>query len=211
MDCILWLGELKSLPMIDTSLIKCTQTGDTFLTVMKNTALCHLCGNSFPVRWYTTSLLPSCSYPSRKWVSWLWVRKRGTHSLEPSFFRFDTSEFLLLGVCKGQCLSWKSAKCEWVVWQNYQSCRVHSLPLKFLTEPGRKLNIILMCIMPLIVSTLRSAEYLRNFVMSSVCKCINFSSILYGWIYHVLFYCHLSPDTLYFHHNESGSQDSSVV
>jgi len=23
------------------------------------------------------------------------------------------------------CLSWKSAKCEWVMWQNRQSCRVH--------------------------------------------------------------------------------------
>jgi hypothetical protein len=42
------------------------------------------------------------------------------------------------------------------------------LPMKCLLTPGEKLNIILMCVMPLTVSILRSTEHIRNFVKSSV-------------------------------------------
>jgi hypothetical protein len=67
---------------------------------------------------------------------------------------------------------------------NYHSSRaLCMLPVKCLQVPHVKLNIILMCVIPLMVPILRSAEDLRNFMKSSVWKCINFCSTLYGWRY----------------------------
>jgi hypothetical protein len=45
---------------------------------------------------------------------------------------------------------------------------VAALPMKWLSVPGEKLNIILMCATPLMVPILRSAEHIRNFVRSTV-------------------------------------------
>jgi hypothetical protein len=58
------------------------------------------CGNSFTVRWCTTSLLPSCSRFLGRWVSLMLGRKKRIHSLAPSFFRYDTSGIFILAVCK---------------------------------------------------------------------------------------------------------------
>jgi len=56
---------------------------------------------------------------------------------------------------------------------------LHSvLLMKCLPIHAGKLNIILMCVAPLIVPILRS-ENRRNIVRSSVSKCINFSNTLY--------------------------------
>jgi len=70
-----------------------------------------------------------------------------------------------------------------------------ALQKKCLPVPGEKLSIIMMCIMPLIVPILRSTEHIRNFVRSSVWKCIDFPNTLYNWkyilFYFILFYCHL--------------------
>jgi hypothetical protein len=52
-----------------------------------------------------------------------------------------------------------------------------------------------MCVVPLMVAILRSAEHIRNFVTSSVWKCVNFSDK--DTYNNVLFHCHLRPDTLY--------------
>jgi len=46
--------------------------------------------------------------------------------------------------------------------------------------PGKKLNNILMCVMPLIVPILWSTEHIRNSVKLSVGKHIDFSKTLYG-------------------------------
>jgi len=52
---------------------------------------------------------------------------------------------------------------------NYHSSRaLCMLPVKCLQVPHVKLNIILMCVIPLMVPILRSAEDLRNFMKSSV-------------------------------------------
>jgi hypothetical protein len=55
--------------------------------------------------------------------------------------------------------------------------------MKCLPVPGKKMNIILMCALPLTVPILSSSENLRNFERSSVWKHINFSSTYYGWRY----------------------------
>jgi len=67
------------------------------------------------------------------------------------------------------------------------------LPMKCLPMPGKKLNIILMCVFLI----LRSAEHIRNFVRSTIWKYINFPNTLWIEIYNILFYYHLRPDILY--------------
>jgi len=42
------------------------------------------------------------------------------------------------------------------------------LPVDYLSVSCQKLNIVLMCVMPLMVPILRYIEHIRNFVMSSV-------------------------------------------
>jgi len=46
-----------------------------------------------------------------------------------------------------------------------------------------KLNIVLLCVVPLIVPILRYTEHISNFGRSSVWKCIYFSNTLYVWRY----------------------------
>jgi len=57
------------------------------------------------------------------------------------------------------------------------------LPAKCLPMPGKKINFVLMCVVPQMVSILRSTGQIRNFVRSSVWKCIDFSNALYVWRY----------------------------
>jgi hypothetical protein len=42
------------------------------------------------------------------------------------------------------------------------------LPIKCLLTPGKKLNTVFMCVVPLMVGILISTEHTRNCVMSSV-------------------------------------------
>jgi hypothetical protein len=60
--------------------------------------------------------------------------------------------------------------------------------MKCLPIPVQKLNIVLIRVVPLMVPILRSAEHIRNFVGSSVWKCIDFSNTLYGGRYIMFYY-----------------------
>jgi hypothetical protein len=115
------------------------------------------CGNSLPVGQWVTFLLLPCSCLPVQGASWSLDRKKGAHSLGPSFSRFESSGFFHLEVCKGHCLTWRSSKCEWVAWQlpELQS----ALPLQYLRIPGEELNTALMCVVPLMVPILRSMEH----------------------------------------------------
>jgi hypothetical protein len=55
-----------------------------------------------------------------------------------------------------------------------------ALLLKSLLEPGDKVNIGLMCVVPQMLTILSYAENIRNFVSSSVWKCIDFSMSIHG-------------------------------
>jgi hypothetical protein len=88
-------------------------------------------------------------------------RRMGTHSLASSFPRFGSSAFFLLWVCKGHGLLRITAKSERVAWQNRQRCTMR------LQIPGKKLNIVLMCVLPIMVPILTSAEH-TDFVRPSV-------------------------------------------
>jgi hypothetical protein len=66
----------------------------------------------------------SCSCLSGQGVSWLKYRKRGCHSVAPSFTRFNSSGPFFWG-CRNVVYIERSAGCEWVTWQNRQSCREH--------------------------------------------------------------------------------------
>jgi len=130
------------------------------------------CEKNFPVRRCTTPLLPSCSCLSGQGVSWSLNRKKGTHSLAPLFSRLDSSGLFLLGACKREFIV---EKC--IMWMRCvtKSSKLQSaFPRKCLPVPVQKLNIVLMCVVPLIVSMLRSTEYVRNVVRSSVWTCIKF-------------------------------------
>jgi hypothetical protein len=54
-------------------------------------------------------------------------------------------------------------------------------PVKCMAVSGKKLNTILMYVVPLMGPILRSTEHIRNFVRSSVWRCTDFSRTLYGW------------------------------
>jgi len=87
---------------------------------------------SFSGRWYTTSILPSCSCISWQGVFWSFETKRGTHSLtlySPVLTHLD----FFWGFVKDIFLSWKSAKCTRVAWLNHERCRV-CLSLNSATE-----------------------------------------------------------------------------
>jgi hypothetical protein len=75
-------------------------TGYTLLADGKHCFASCPCANSFPVRWCTTSLLPSCSCLSGQGVSRSFDKKRGISSLGYSFSRFYSSESFLLGFVK---------------------------------------------------------------------------------------------------------------
>jgi hypothetical protein len=52
--------------------------------------------------------------------------------------------------------------------------------MKCLPISGEKLSIILVCVELLMMTILRSTEHIRNFVRSSVWKCIDFSNTISG-------------------------------
>jgi len=56
-------------------------------------------------------------------------------------------------------------------------------PMKCLPMPDEKLSIVLKRFVSLMLSILRSAEHIRNFVRSSVWKCIDLSNALHAWRY----------------------------
>jgi len=116
---------------------------------MENTALCHV-----PVGTVSNYMLQRLTSPIMFVPPLTAEYKRETHSLAPSFSRFDSFGFFLLGVCKRQCLSWKSAKCEWGAWQTHQSCRVCNQWNAF-QYPVRNW-ISSWCVAPLMVPILRS-------------------------------------------------------
>jgi len=65
----IWSALIINLPVL--SVLKNLQWLVTLLWLWWGTTLCLMsCGNSFPVRWRTTSILSSCSHPHRHWVSW---------------------------------------------------------------------------------------------------------------------------------------------
>jgi len=57
------------------------------------------------------------------------------------------------------------------------------LLMKCLPIPGEKLNIVLMCVVPLMVAILRSSEPIGYFVRFGVRKCIDLCNTLYSWRY----------------------------
>jgi hypothetical protein len=124
-------------------------------------------GNSFSVRWCATSLLPLCSCLAGEGLSWL-IRRCG---LFPNTFvhQIWLSGVFLLGFCGRHCLSWKSTKCKWVVWQLLEL--LSALPMKYLPVCGKKLNIVLMCVVPVMVPILIPTEHI-NFLRSNVWKCV---------------------------------------
>jgi hypothetical protein len=102
------------------------------------------CGNSLPVRWWTTLY----SRHVRPFLVVGWIGRRGTHihspPPSPPFYRLDSVAFLFLGFCKRHFLSWKSAKYEFC--DNRQSC---SVCYQWNACQYQKLNIVLMCFVPL--------------------------------------------------------------
>jgi hypothetical protein len=59
-----------------------------------------------------------------------------------------------------------------------------TLPMKWFSIFGRKLNMVLMCVVPLLVPILRLPEHIRNFVSSSIRKYTHFYiNTLYVLIY----------------------------
>jgi len=75
-------------------------TGDTSGYDVKHCFVLCSCGNNFPIRWCTTSLLPLCSCLCGEGVSWSVCRKRETHFLTLSFSRFGTSGVFFWGFVK---------------------------------------------------------------------------------------------------------------
>jgi hypothetical protein len=63
--------------------------------------------------------------------------------------------------------------------------------------PGEKLNIVFMCIVPLVVSKLKYPEHkkLCEFQCLKMYRFFQYASLLNIYI---LLYCHLRPDILYF-------------
>jgi hypothetical protein len=78
----------------------------------------------------------------------------------------------------------KSATCKQVAWHlpELQS----TLQVKRFPVHGEKLNIVLMCVIPLMVSILRSSGHIRNFESSSVWKWL--ISPVYFMVEDILFY-----------------------
>jgi hypothetical protein len=78
------------------------------------------------------------------------------------------------------------------MWKMWIRCMTESqelqseLPMECLSISGKKLNIVLICVMPLMVPIFRYIDT-RNFVRSDAWKCINFSNKLHGWRY-IMFY-----------------------
>jgi len=135
-------------------------------------------GNSFPVRWCTTPtpLLPSSSCLSGQGVSWSLYRRGGTHSLVSSFFRFNCFGFFLIKTLF-IVNEWK--KCEWVAWQDHDSCRIpynwnifHYLERNWISP---------WCILPLMLNIFTSAQHITEFTKSSVLKCV-YSPIHFVWL-----------------------------
>jgi len=129
-----------------------------------------------------------------------------SHSLAPCFPECDYSEFFLLQGCKIHY--WEEVQSMNGLHDRiFRAAECVTKEINSAWVGGKKLNIILMChatnsahieiwahkklcevqclkmyLMPLIVPILRS-EHIGNFVRSSVWKCINFPSTLYGWRY----------------------------
>jgi hypothetical protein len=70
-----------------------------------------------------------------------------------------------------------------------------ALPVKCLPVPGDELNILLMCVVPLMVPILSSTEHLRKFVSSIVRKCIDLSNTRYGWNHQMFYFIGISGRT----------------
>jgi len=155
-------------------------SNDTRSVLLQHGPPCHMVSHHI-----NTSNLLSCLCLSGKGMSWSLDEKRRAHSLASLFSKCDTSG-LFSGEVEKTLLIVKKHKMQ-------MSCTTESsqlqspLPIKFLPIPVQKLNIILMCVMPLMVPILRSTEHVRNFVRSSVWKYINFSNTLYDWRY-IMFY-----------------------
>jgi len=73
-------------------------------------------GNSFPVRWCTTSLFPSPFCTGNSLIVCWEGGPIPCAAPSPDLIALD----FFCWVCKRHCLSLKSAKCEWVAWQNRQ-------------------------------------------------------------------------------------------
>jgi len=151
-------------------------TGDTVLAMMENCFVSCYGGNSFPVRWCTTSFLLLCSCLFWQGVTWWLDRKRGPIPCPPPkwfIWMFSSGGF------QRHCLFWKSVKCKGVVWQSSEL--QSALPMTCLPISGNKLGIIFVCVVPLVMPIFRSAaDHMRKFMRSSVWKCINFFSTLIG-------------------------------
>jgi len=123
------------------------------------------CENSFPATWCTTSLVPSCSCLSGKGASWMLHRKSEAHSLAPLSFRFDSSGFFLLGVCKRHCH-------EKVQNVNESWDRIiiaaESITSKTYVSTWWETECHLMHFAPIMVPILRCTEHIRNFVRCNI-------------------------------------------
>jgi hypothetical protein len=89
--------------------------------------------------------------------------------------------FFLKTLCLEKCKIWMTCVTE--------SSELQSpLPMKCFPIPGEKLNIVLMCVVPLMVPILRSAKHISNYVRFSVWKCIDVSNTVCGWRYIYIFF-----------------------
>jgi len=96
---------------------------------------------------FVPHLKPEIYKTENEAMQWNLSRKMYSHSLAPLISRFESSGFFLLGICKGHCLLWKSAECEWVAWYDHQRCRVH-YQWNTCQQLARKW-VLAWCIMPL--------------------------------------------------------------
>jgi hypothetical protein len=114
-----------------------------------------------------STLLLLCWCLSRQGVSRSLVSRRGAPF--PGLFVLQIwllLDFSFWGFVKDNIYREKSAKCMSCVTESSELKCV--LPMKHLPAPVEKLNIVLMCVVPLMVPILRSAENIRNCVRSSV-------------------------------------------
>jgi len=139
--------------------------GETFLAMMENTVLCHVEIVS-QLQWSAPphSSHPICAFLDSEFSDH-WIGRRGPLPWPPHSPDLFLLDFFFCRFVRHYLL-WKGGMYKWVVQQNHQTFNV--LPMKCLPIPGKKLNIVFICVMLLMVPLLRSTEHIRSFVRYSV-------------------------------------------
>jgi hypothetical protein len=118
----------------------------------------------------------------RKVAFSIMARKMSPVTLAPSFSRLGYSGFLLLGVCflkdivyRGNLQNSNELRDRIV---RAAECVTNEMLVSTCTDTEYRLYV---CVVLLVVPILRCTEHIRNFVRSSVWKCVDFSNTLWGW------------------------------